>query len=122
MKQSNKTSEQNENRKSPMPITDEAREDYLISLAMQNAEERLRNGTAKPSEIVYFLKLGSEKEKARLEKEKMEQEVTLLKAKTEAIQAAQTRDELYLEAIKHMRIYQGNPSEDDDYDESEEEL
>ena len=43
-------------------LTPEAREKQLIALAMDVAEERLRNGTASSQEVTHFLKLGSMRE------------------------------------------------------------
>lgn len=95
--------------------TPEARENQLISLAYDLAEERLRNGTATSAEVVHFLKLGSLKERQELEltKKKME----LMTAKTEALQSAKRVEELYGAAIEAMRRYSGAGSEmelDDD--------
>ena len=42
-----------------------------------------------------------------LEKEKLEEENKLLRAKTEALQAAKNTEEIYAEAIKAMRVYNG---------------
>ena len=77
-------------------LTPEARENQMISLAMDRAEERLMNGTASSQEIVHFLKLGSTRE--RLEKEKIALENELVKAKTEAVASAKdmTSMERYL--------------------------
>lgn len=94
-------------------LTPEARENQLISLAVDLVEERLRNGTASSQETTHFLKLGSPK--ARLEKEKLEREVELLRAKTEAIESAKHVEELYANAIKAMQKYSGNGDPDDDY-------
>lgn len=94
-------------------LTPEARENQLISLAVDLVEERLRNGTASSQETTHFLKLGSPK--ARLEKEKLEREVELLRAKTEAIESAKHVEELYANAIKAMQKYSGNGDSDEDY-------
>lgn len=83
----------------------DARENQLISLAVDLAEERLRKGTASSAEVVHFLKMGSRKE--RLEREAKSKEIELLTAKTEAIKAAQNSAELYEKAIKAMQLYQG---------------
>lgn len=93
-------------------VSPEARETQLIALAMQRAEERLRNGTATSQEICHFLKLGSTKE--RLEKEMMEEQKKLLEAKTEAIQSAKNIESLYKDAIDAMRIYTGRGPESDE--------
>ena len=51
-------------------LTPEARENQMIALAVDCAEQQLRDGTASSQVIVHYLKLGSSKE--RLEKEKLE--------------------------------------------------
>ena len=60
-------------------LSPEARENQLISLAMDRAEEKLLNGTASSQLITHFLKLGTEKE--RLEREKLAKENELTKLK-----------------------------------------
>lgn len=92
-------------------LTPEARENQLISLAVDLAEQQLRDGTASSQVISHFLKLGSTK--AALEKEKLEKENNLLKAKTESIESAKRVEELYADAINAMKKYNGQ----DDYDE-----
>lgn len=93
-------------------LTPEARENQLISLAVNLAEKQLVEGTATSQVITHYLKLGSTKE--RLEKEKLERENELLRAKAEAIQSSQRVEELYLNALNAMRNYSGN-GDDDDY-------
>ncbi len=94
--------------------TPEAREKQLISLASDLAEEQLLNGTASSQVITHFLKLGSTRE--RMEKEKLQRENELLKAKAEAIESQKNTEELYREAIKAMQIYSGNVRSEDDYE------
>ena len=53
-------------------LTPEARENQMISLAVDLAEKQLREGTASSQVITHFLKLGSSKEK--LEKEILEKQ------------------------------------------------
>lgn len=98
-------------------LTPEAREGQLIALAMDVAEERLRNKTATSQEVVHFLRLGSMRE--RLERERLENENILLRAKTEALESQAKIEELYANAIKAMQRY--SPSRDDD-DEGEDEI
>lgn len=93
-------------------LTPESRENQLIALAIDRAEEQLRDGTASSQVITHFLKLGSTKE--RLEKEKLEEENKLLRAKTEAIQSAKRVEELYAEAINAMRVYAGYGDKDEE--------
>ncbi len=91
----------------------EAQENYMINLAMQLVEKRLREGTASSAETTHFLKLGTMK--AELEKTKLEEENKLLRAKTEALQNAKNSEEMYEKVIKAMRKYNGM-GEDDEYD------
>lgn len=86
--------------------TPEARENQLISLAVDLAEKQLMEGTASTQVITHYLKLGSTKE--RLEKEKLEKENELLRAKTESLQSAKRVEELYKNALDAMRTYSGN--------------
>lgn len=95
-------------------LTTEARENEMVSLAIDLAERQLSEGTASSAVIVHYLKLGSTKE--RLEKEKLRQENELLKAKTEALQSAKRVEELYSEALNAMRAYAGGYVEKDDED------
>lgn len=99
-------------------LTPEARENQLISLAVDLAEKQLREGTASSQVITHYLKLGSTKE--RLEQEILEEQKKLLKTKTDALQSAQRSEELYSEAIKAMRIYSGAASPEDYYENPEE--
>ena len=92
-------------------LTPEARENQLISLAVDLAEKQLMEGTASSQVITHYLKLGSTKE--RLEKEKLEEENKLLRARTEALQSAKKSEELFEEAIKAMRSYSGNGDPDE---------
>ena len=89
----------------------EDREDQLIALAVDLAEQQLRDGTASAQVITHYLKLGSTKD--RLEKEIMAEQKELLKAKTESIQSAKRVEELYLDALNAMRTYSGRTSEED---------
>ena len=86
-------------------LSPEARENQLISLAVDRAEQQLRDGTASAQVITHYLKLGSSKE--RLEQEKLSNEVELIKRKTEALQSAQKIEELYENALNAMRRYGG---------------
>lgn len=92
----------------------EARENQLISLAVDLAEQQLREGTASAQVITHYLKLGSTKE--RLEKDILERQKDLIEAKTEAMQSAKRVEELYSEAIKAMRKYNGQDDEEEDDD------
>ena len=92
-------------------LTPEARENQMISLAVDLAEKQLQEGTASSQVITHFLKLGSTKQ--QLEKQKLEEENKLLRAKTENIQSMGRIEELYEEAINAMRNYSGQGDPDD---------
>lgn len=77
----------------------------MISLAIDLAKKQLIEGTASSQVIAHFLKLGSTRD--RLEREKLEKENELLRAKTEALQSAQRVEELYTNALNAMRRYSG---------------
>lgn len=98
--------------KRPPATTPEARENQLIALAVDLAEEQILAGTASSQVISHFLKLGSTKEK--IEKEILEQQKELIKAKTESIQSGKRVEELYTNALNAMRLYTGTPVESDD--------
>lgn len=97
-------------RRSRPALTPEARENQMVALAVNLAEQQLRDGTASSQVITHYLKLGTMKEK--LEREKLEKENELLRAKTEAIQSAKRIEELYADAIKAMQRYQGRTEDD----------
>ena len=111
MAKTKKTSS-NPSRKIRPALTPEARENQLISLAVDLVEQRLIDGTASSQENTHFLKLGSIKN--RLEMEKLEEENRLLKAKTESIQSQKRVEELYAEALNAMRSYAGQVGDNDD--------
>ena len=97
----------------PRPaFTPEARENQLISLAVDLAEQQLLNGTASAQVITHYLKLGTAN--ARLEKEKLERENKLLEAKTKAIESSEKIEALYTEAIRAMKEYGGHKYDGDD--------
>ena len=92
-------------------LTPEARENQLISLAVDLAEKQLQEGTASSQVITHYLKLGSTKE--RIEREILEKQKELITARTESLQSAKKVEELYENAINAMRNYsgQGDPDE-----------
>lgn len=111
MKKVGTTDSSSSTRKIRPALTPEAREDQLISLAVNLAEKQLLEGTASSQVITHYLKLGSSKEK--IEKEILEKQKELITAKTEALQSAKRVEELYGEALKAMRTYGGQGDPDD---------
>lgn len=91
--------------KKPPARTLDAREKEVVSLAVDLAEQQLKDGTASPSVITHYLKLGTTSYQLELEKLKHENE--LLQAKTDNIKSLGRMEELYEQAIESLRKYQG---------------
>lgn len=85
--------------------TPEAKEQQMISYAVDLAEKQLREGTASSQVITHYLKLGTTN--AQLEKEKLRLENELLIAKTEALKSAKHLEEVYEEAMNAFKVYSG---------------
>ena len=95
--------------------TPEARENQLVSAAIDLAERQIREGTASSQVITHFLKLGSSRE--RLEQLRLDHENALLEVKKEQIESQQRIEELYVDAIRAMRSYAGDMPQTEGYDE-----
>lgn len=102
-----------ESRSAPPATSLEGRENQLITLAVNLAEEQLRAGTASSQVITHYLKLGTTRE--RLEQERLRQENELARAKREKIQADAHADEVYAEALAAFRSYSGYTDDDESY-------
>lgn len=100
------------NRKLRPAMTIEGRENQMIALAVDLAEQQLRDGTASAQVITHYLKLGSTKE--RLEMEKLKRENELLTTKKEAIETSQHAEELYENALNAFKSYIGDTSSYDE--------
>ena len=94
--------------------TEDAREKQLISLAVDLAEKQLSEGTASSQVITHYLKLGSTTE--RLEREKLQRENEVLKAKADALRSAKKIEDLYANALSAMRSYSGRKDDDDEFE------
>ena len=97
------------NQRTRSAISPEARENQLIALAVDLAEQQLRAGTASSQVITHYLKLGSTKE--RIEKEILEKQKELIEAKTQNLQSAKRIEELYENALNAMKSYGGTNDE-----------
>lgn len=86
----------------------------MISLAMDLAEQQLRDGTASSQLITEFVKRGSTK--TRLEKELLEEQRELMNAKKEMLKSAAHVEELYKNALNAFRGYSGQGREENDSD------
>jgi hypothetical protein len=105
------SSSSNPSRKRSPALTPEAEESQLISMAVDLAKKQLMEGTASSQVITHFLKLGSTRE--RLERERLEEENKLLRAKTKSLEAQEANKDLYEQAIRAMRNYSGNGDPDE---------
>lgn len=110
MKRAKAVSSSESSRKLRPALSPEARENQLVSLAVDLAEKQLMDGTATSQVITHYLKVGSTKE--RIEKEILEKQKELIDAKTKALQSAQKVEELYMNALDAMRNYSGQGGDD----------
>lgn len=100
-RQSQTGEEQTPHRKATTP---EARENQLVSLAINLAEKQLREGTASAQVLTHYLKAGSSRE--YLEKQRIAMDVELMQAKREVMESNVRMEELYERAIRAMQGYQ----------------
>ena len=112
---SKKENKASTSRKQRPAMTPEARENQLIAMAYDAAEEKFRDGTASNQLICFWLQRGTTKE--RLEKEMMIEQKKLLQAKTEAYEDQKDIKELYVRALNAMKTYSGNGGDEEDEDE-----
>lgn len=97
----------------PPAKTLEARELELVGLAVDIAEEQMRNRTVSAQVLTHYLKFATTRE--RFEQEKLRLENELLKARTEQIGSQAEHKKIAEEAIAAFRTYSGNDESYDDY-------
>lgn len=95
--------------------TAEARERQLIALAVDQAEEMLRQGKAPQAVLLHYLQLGATD--YPLKKERLQRQNELYAAKKEAIERDAQSDEIARNAIAAMQRYSGNYGQEEVYDE-----
>lgn len=78
------------------------------TLAMDVAEQKLRDGTATSQMICMFVKNAHDREMQQAEMEKLELEKQLLEAKTKQIDDSESSSALYEEAIRVFKEYSGS--------------
>lgn len=96
----------------PPGTTPEARENQLISLAVDLAEKQLIDGTASAAVITQLIKWGSSRE--RLEQERIRHENELLTAKAEMMASQKKVEEMYEKALIAMKSYAGQEPDPED--------
>lgn len=109
MTQSRPPKESTPKRRQPA-TTPQARENQLIALAYDRAEQQIVEGTASAVVLSHFIKAGSTR--GRLEERRIEVDIELADAKIQTMASMARVEELYTEAMAAMRSYQGA----DDYD------
>ena len=88
----------------PAPSEDpKSREMQLVNQAMNLAEKQLMDGTAAPSVINHFLKIGSTRE--HIEREILEKQAKLIEAKATTIANDREAESVAKAAIEAMRNY-----------------
>lgn len=100
----------------PPTRTPEARENRLVNLALEMAEELLESKRAPTAVLVHFLRAGEER--ARLERAKIEADTKLAIAKVQIMESQKRSEELAEEALKAFRSYAGIMEEEsEEYEE-----
>ena len=92
--------------------TPERQEQYMIGLAMKQAERMLEEGTAPSQIVVHFLRLATEN--SRLQNERLKADTTVSVAKAEVLKSQKHYEELYEEAIKAFKSYGGGDEDASD--------
>lgn len=95
-------------------LSPEAQENRMISLAVDLAEKQLREGTASSQIISMYLKLATVREKKELEI--LDKQSKLIDAKIQNLESIQELKDLYGDAIKAFRSYNGQEDDEEDYD------
>lgn len=109
MKKSNSA---DRSRKDPLALTDEARIQQLAAKAELLAEQRVEDGTASNDLLKYLIERA---ERSRLLKEeKLENENSLLRAKTKAYENADRFEAIAADAMRMFRVYSGIEEEPND--------
>lgn len=106
-----KTRGKSSGKKARPAISPEAREQQMISYAVDLAEQQLLDGTASSQVITHYLKQGTIKAQIELEKLRLENE--LIRAKTESLEREQKTEEMFKNAIEAMKKYSGNGDPDE---------
>lgn len=104
-----KSGEASQKRRAPA-TTPEQRNNQLIAMSYDAAEELIASGKATSQLLTHFLKQGTARDE--LERQKLELESQLLQARTASLAASEDVRELYREAIQAMTEYKGTSADD----------
>lgn len=81
----------------------EARQNQMIALATNEAEKRIRDGTASSQIIVHYLQLGTTL--AQLKEKEIEQKCAMMEAKQKTYESMANMEELAADALDALRSY-----------------
>lgn len=104
-------------RKKPHLRTPEAQENYMITLAMDLAERKLKDGSASSQVITHFLELATIKSK--LQNEKLKSDLDVAQAKIKQMESQEDIKTLYENAMTAFRSYSGISDDGTDFEEDE---
>lgn len=99
------------NRKAAPFRNQESKLNYLVNLAFEDVEERLKKGTASSQIITTLLHMGTVK--FQLELEKLRTELQVANAKIEDMESQRQERVGYDEVLKALKSYQGINEEED---------
>lgn len=102
-----------ETKRRPPARTPQEEENYMIRISVDAAEKQILGGKASSQLLTHYLKLAAMREREKLEREKLEKEIELLKAKKEAIDASRETEEMYREALHAFGVYVGAKDDED---------
>lgn len=106
-------------RKKAERLTPEGRESYMMSLAMDQAEEMLEEHRAPQSVLIHFLKLATTK--AQVELEKLKAETDLTSNKADLVESQRKSDEVAEKALAAFKTYAGINDTESEYDDEDDE-
>lgn len=87
--------------------TREERQAQLINAAEERAYQQIMDGTASSQVIVHYLRLADARERNNLEKEKLQEEINLLQARTKNYASLEDSKELLEKALTAFSEYRG---------------
>jgi hypothetical protein len=91
-------------------LNDDERENKLISLAYDHAQEQFLNGTASSQLTTHFLTLGSRKADLLLKETELKNQLLEERIATERGNAE--INQLFIRVMEALTSYQGNPEEE----------
>lgn len=84
----------------------EEREQELVGVAYDLAEEQIKNGTASSQVVTHFLKMGSTREV--VEQERLRGQIEVDRVKAEQLEGQQRMESLVSDALEAFRSYSGH--------------